>query len=109
MRKSDKAMMWVAILDSLPTGSGFNSCWEGKMSADGRRARIQGEFQHLSPEGFYDGWVSFTVRVHWTRQAFTANTVFNDDPDTRRILRRDSGLREYIVDSVHNALRGMMR
>ena len=111
MRKSDKVMMLVAIHDALPTGSGFNSRWDASMSADGRRATVRSEFQHMNDNGYYDGWVSFTVRVHWTRKGFTASTpVFHTkNTDTRRILRRDPGLREYIVDTIHDALRGMMR
>lgn len=109
MRKSDKAMMLVAIHDALPVGSGFNSRWDASLSNDGRRATIRSEYQYMNPEGYYDGWVSFTVRVHWTRKAFTASTVFHTkNTDTRRILRRDPGLREYIADCVHEALKGMM-
>jgi len=108
--RRDKEAELEAIVRALPHGSGFNSRWDASLSSDGRRATVRSEFQHMNDNDYYDGWVSFTVRVHWTRESFTARPVFRTtDPDARHILRLDSGLREYIEETIHDALERMMR
>ena len=122
------------VCAALPHGCGFNSgCWVAYPCSKG--ARFKSEYQHLHEDGYYDGWVSVvvylrTVQVQefsahqWQAEGFMegprpviwdkhpgdveCRISYQWDESTRRILRRDPALRDYIGDTVQEAIGGLL-
>lgn len=106
MGTRDKDAEIDAIIKALPSGSGFNSGWDVYPSDDGRRAVMEGGYQYLHPDGYYDGWVLLELFLRWKRDGFSLRIRFRTrDADTRRILRKDPELRDFITEEIQAAMR----
>ena len=99
----------ATIISRLPSGAGFNSPWEHVGTSRTGTLHLRGGYQHMNPEGYYDGWVTVNLRVQYTGGTVCLPSdwrcTLGTDNVSRRVQRRDPGLREYINDCIHEALR----
>lgn len=83
--------------DFLPSGSGFDSgC---RIELDQSRIDkivIRCDFHHMNDAGYYDGWTSHRAIVTPSLQSGF---------DLRITGKDKRGIREYIADCIHNALK----
>jgi len=66
IEEANKAIL--RIMKTAPHGSGFDvGIWidldKSILSSNGEQLVFHTEFHHLSPEGFYVGWTSHTIKV----------------------------------------------
>lgn len=101
----------------LPTGAGFNRAWVKLpthpkhrknlaarcVAGDEWVATFDGGWQYMNHGGYYDGWAVVVVTVMIDRpsgRVVAWEVGFRSDTGTRRVLRRDPGLREYVAEVV---------
>ena len=103
----DKDACVEAIMEGLPTGSGFNTAWSGGILPSRRCAVFLGNFQHLHVDGYYDGWVQISVNVSWHHRDILLYKVkyVRADLNTRTTLKKYPELREYIQETIYDCMK----
>lgn len=106
----------------LPTGAGFNCEWRTVrlhpqhrnllaprcVAGDEWLATFEGGWQYMNGGDFYDGWATIVVTTLIDRpsgRVIDMEVGFRSDPSTRRVLRLDPDLREYVEEVVSYSLR----
>ena len=85
--------------DCLPHGSGINSAWEFIQHKNGKVTCIN-SFHALNESGYYVGYMPFKFTV----QACCDSLVMNRVVCNEKRLVDFHGLREYLEDTIANAL-----
>lgn len=115
MTEEEQAMN-VRILALLPHGAGFNIDWRQaplpRRSPAVRRLLYRrawyqvyafvGGFHYMNPRGYYDGWAHPVVTIAWgvVPSAVEWAVSWRSDASTRRVLRLDPGLKDYVEDTI---------
>lgn len=99
-----------SLIARLPRGSGFDSPWEYIRTTGKGGICLRGGYHYMNPNGYYDGWCVVNLRVQYTGGSALLpadwRVTLGTDNVSRRVQRRDPGLRDYINDTIHEALRG---
>lgn len=101
---------WQGILDTvgvrleqleqlLPSGSGFNAGTRIVHGALRRVVLFSSSYQYMNAEGYYDGWLTFNVRVvpDWEGILITVSKTDGDPEHWEEVS-------EYIGDMFHGCL-----
>lgn len=120
---------------ALPLGAGFDSgCWAAHPCTKG--VRFKSGYHHMNQHGYYDGWVSVVVYLRtvqtgeraadqwqgwegmqgprpvlWDKHPWDIECIVTfqwSDADTRRVLSQGDGTREYIAETIHEAVNPLL-
>lgn len=90
------------LIDCLPHGSGI----DGTTEVDFRKSNhnlivIHSSFHCMNPDGYYDGWVDFTVTVK-------PSLISDIDLNIKGAFGKYGEVKEYLYDVFYHALKSMV-
>lgn len=86
------------IANNLPHGGGFDRGVSIDDDSDTRALRFRVEFHPMNSDGYYEPWIAYRVTA---RAEFDGIAINIRGPDA-------NGARDYVADSMHEALSAMV-